>query len=590
MRALRLALLALVRSAAGEQMTIDAEMRSPVEPAQRALRSVKRWGSEWAANTAALKADLLANYPDDSNIVPPLDDEPVSVNVQFMPISINSVDTVGHTFSIFGWWRIWWSDERLAWNASQYGGVDTVYFTGSKAEGERRVWMPDLGVYESVGGPLSTVQDINIRALSDGSLYICQPSIYTVPCAYNEIKTEFPFDQNKCGGVNRFTLGSWVHSSQVISLRPAMVGQGELATRAERASLEADASVRPEPVQCDAFTQRADYKLKRINVEFSVQMYGSLRDVSYPTLAFEFVLVRSTADSSGRINVGIVWPLFLTCLLSIVVPYLAPDECINTGVTCLLAESALFLVTASSLTEPGRITQLFFNLFVITFFATVCGMLSTVINNAVKKIRKMEPEEKEKLLVWWEENVNRARRLKAQVRGAGGRLRSTSSTSTSTQESASPNQIVPFSEPGMDAESVHGEETDEGSLSRQETHPEREVDETLVDSEGTGQEHPRPELERRQSTSLSDDAIRQFFLSLIEKKLPALQQHMILLKSVFFFVLIVSWLIFFCEWMVWRDDYYAGNKRWIKENARCPEIVYCDSGNCERHTGGPGAS
>ena len=160
--------------------------------------------------------------------------------------------------------------------------------------------------------------------------------------------------------------------------------------------------------------------------------------------------------------------------------------------------------------------------------------------------------------------------------------------SASTQESASASQIVPFSEPGLDTGSVDSDGTDEGSPSQQESHPEREVD----DSEGTGQEHPspRPELGRRQSTSLSDDAIRQFFLSLIEQKLPALQQHMMLLNSVFFFVLIVSWLIFFCEWMVWRDDYYTGNRRWIKENARCPEVVYCDSGNCEKYTGGPGAS
>ena len=102
-----LCLILLVRRAAGEQMLIDVD---PVEPNQRALRSVKRGGSEWATNSAALKADLLANYPEKSNIAPPLT-EPVSV--QFKPISINDIDTVGHTFSIYGWWRIWWSDERL---------------------------------------------------------------------------------------------------------------------------------------------------------------------------------------------------------------------------------------------------------------------------------------------------------------------------------------------------------------------------------------------------------------------------------------------------------------------------------------------
>ena len=114
-----------VRPPEGRVESIALDGSAPPFRVLVSFRGWRKWGSEWAANTAALKADLLANYPDDSNIVPPLNDDPVSVNVQFMPISINSIDTVGHTFSIFGWWRIWWSDERLAWNASQYGGVDS---------------------------------------------------------------------------------------------------------------------------------------------------------------------------------------------------------------------------------------------------------------------------------------------------------------------------------------------------------------------------------------------------------------------------------------------------------------------------------
>ena len=442
--------------------------------------------------------------------------------------------------------------------------MDTVYFTGSKAEGERRVWMPDLGVYESVGGPLSTVQDINIRALSDGSLYICQPSIYTVPCAYNEIKTKFPFDQNKCGGVNRFTLGSWVHSSQVISLRPAMVGQGELATRAERASLEADASVRPEPVQCDAFTQRADYKLKRINVEFSVQMYGSLRDVSYPTLAFEFVLVRSTASSVGRINIGIVWPLILTCLLSIVVQC-APEDRVSTGVTCLLAESALYLVVASSLSEPGRISQLFFNFFVITFLATICGLLSTLMNNAVNDIdwKKLPEEEKTDLLARIVGHVMKARRMKRRVQAVAElvqqRLRSPS-VETAQVVPIDGSEGVPQGE--MDAPSTSGETDGPGTTGR-ETSSQRRLS--------------------TQRSSLSDGAVRDRIQRCIEM-LPMLREHTWLLNCCVFFVLLLSLMVFCVQWFAWRDEYMSKNYKWLcspheqgcNRNA-LPHIVYSES-------------
>ena len=556
-----LCLILLVRRAAGEQMLIDVD---PVEPNQRALRSVKRGGSEWATNSAALKADLLANYPEKSNIAPPLT-EPVSV--QFKPISINDIDTVGHTFSIYGWWRIWWSDERLAWNASEYGGVDSIYFTGSKAEGERRIWMPDLGVYESVGGPLSTVQDISIRALPDGSLYICQPSIYTVPCGYDHIERDFPFDENKCGGVNSFTYGSWAHGSEVMSLRPATGGQGDRATRAERASLQADSTADPLPVQCDEFTQRVDYKLKRINVVFSVQTYGSadvVDPVSYPTLAFEFVLVRSTASSSGRINVGIVWPLILTCLLSIVVQC-APEDRVSTGVTCLLAESALYLVVASSLSEPGRISQLFFNFFVITFLATICGLLSTLMNNAVNDIdwKKLPEEEKTDLLARIVGHVMKARRMKGRVQAVAElvqqRLRSPS-VETAQVVPIDGSEGVPQGE--MDAPSTSGETDGPGTTGR-ETSSQRRLS--------------------TQRSSLSDGAVRDRIQRCIEM-LPMLREHTWLLNCCVFFVLLLSLMVFCVQWFAWRDEYMSKNYKWLcdpheqgcNRNA-LPHIVYSES-------------
>ena len=74
-------------------------------------------------------------------------------------------------------------------------------------------------------------------------------------------------------------------------------------------------------------------------------------------------------------------------------------------------------MVASSLGEPGRISQLFFNFFVITLFATICGLLSTLMNNAVNDIdwKKLPEEEKTDLLARIVGHVMKARRMKGRV-------------------------------------------------------------------------------------------------------------------------------------------------------------------------------
>ena len=44
------------------------------------------------------------------------------------------------------WMRMRWVDTRLAWNPADYGGVSTIYFTGTNFQGaeENEIWIPDI--------------------------------------------------------------------------------------------------------------------------------------------------------------------------------------------------------------------------------------------------------------------------------------------------------------------------------------------------------------------------------------------------------------------------------------------------------------
>ncbi|XP_046344475.2 neuronal acetylcholine receptor subunit alpha-2-like [Haliotis rufescens] len=126
-----------------------------------------------------------------------------SVNVS-MQVSFVGVDDVDENKNIFTATLLLaqlWKDPRLAWNASEYGGMGTIRLPVDK------LWIPDIVPYNTAGmyGRQSRYDEI-AHVLSDGSVFWVP--LWTIASKCPMDMSSFPFDTQQCPMI----LGSWVHS------------------------------------------------------------------------------------------------------------------------------------------------------------------------------------------------------------------------------------------------------------------------------------------------------------------------------------------------------------------------------------------
>ncbi|TRZ04383.1 hypothetical protein DNTS_017696 [Danionella cerebrum] len=136
-----------------------------------------------------LIADKFKNY--NKNIRPARSpEEKVKVQVKLTLTNLISLNEKEETLATSVWIEIQWADYRLAWNSSEYHGIDVIrvpYYT---------VWLPDIGLENNIDGKFDVAYYANVLISSDGSMYWLPPAIYRSTCAI-EI-TYFPFDWQNC--------------------------------------------------------------------------------------------------------------------------------------------------------------------------------------------------------------------------------------------------------------------------------------------------------------------------------------------------------------------------------------------------------
>lgn len=67
--------------------------------------------------------------------------QPVEVLFDFELITIREVNAKDQTISVYGWIRQRWNNPLLQWNASEYGGIDSIQTSANS------VWVPDILIY-----------------------------------------------------------------------------------------------------------------------------------------------------------------------------------------------------------------------------------------------------------------------------------------------------------------------------------------------------------------------------------------------------------------------------------------------------------
>ena len=107
------------------------------------------------------------------------------------------------------WWRMKWRDDRLAWNASHYGGLTETYYLADEVTKSEvtEIWLPDIQPLNVKSGLYHTLEPSMAKVNSDGDVYWSRPGSLEIMCKFSGI-IMFPMDTLKC----KTEVGGWMWS------------------------------------------------------------------------------------------------------------------------------------------------------------------------------------------------------------------------------------------------------------------------------------------------------------------------------------------------------------------------------------------
>ncbi|XP_071480002.1 neuronal acetylcholine receptor subunit alpha-6-like [Diadema antillarum] len=138
---------------------------------------------------------------------PPSHNESTRVKMGVILRSVANLDEFEGTFSAIVWQKLFWTDPRLAWNESNFDGIDVLRLPASQ------LWIPDIVLYNSVA-EWETLSPVHVLAYPDGIVYSIAPLSVKSSCEMNLAK--YPYDVQNC----TLVWGSWIHDESMISLQP----------------------------------------------------------------------------------------------------------------------------------------------------------------------------------------------------------------------------------------------------------------------------------------------------------------------------------------------------------------------------------
>ena len=256
------------------------------------LRIGAVWASEYHPNfqesfsshASALHSHLLSSYspaiaPSSPRDVNASSAAGTDVSMQIRFFKVDTIDAAHGKVSIKVWYRLTWIDTRLAWNASEWGGITmTTFLTGSTGD---EIWVPDLQPYNS-DEPISATLDYTaVMGSADGTQFWSRPGKLELMCQFSGL-VAFPYDTLTCG----VEVGGWSWSGgfQGMSL---LNGGYEFSDQ-----------------ETTAGSSYTEYSISGVTVELATYEYACCPNEPWPVATFQISLGRA---ASYYVNT-LLWP------------------------------------------------------------------------------------------------------------------------------------------------------------------------------------------------------------------------------------------------------------------------------------------
>ncbi|XP_067679584.1 neuronal acetylcholine receptor subunit beta-4-like [Haliotis asinina] len=280
----------------------------------------------------------------------------ISVNVIFYPQYIISLDEREQVLTSSGWVDLWWTDTRLTWNASSYGGIDRMYVN------QNMIWIPDIITENSVAGfyILGSGQDF-VLVHSSGEVEWSPGNVYKTVCEIDVVT--FPFDSQQCF----LNFSSWMYFKDAVTL-----------------------VVTDDSVNMDFFQSNSEWILSNISILETDFVYQDV-DGSQGGIVFVLKLKRYSAFYVLKIIIPAIILSVLNSFVFIVPP--ESGEKVSMSVTTMLSLT-VFLSYIGDITPNNSESIPIIALFVVLHLAL--GAFSIICNILILNIHYKATKEKAK--------------------------------------------------------------------------------------------------------------------------------------------------------------------------------------------------
>ncbi|KAF2899333.1 hypothetical protein ILUMI_06838 [Ignelater luminosus] len=302
-----------------------------------------------------LKRDLLMNY--DKYARPEHHEDPTNLNVAISIFHIET-DEARSTIDVLCWFRLSWTDSKLKWNESDYGGISVIKIS------DHEVWQPDIFLYNSASGgeSISRSGNRNVLVSSIGKVRWTPSVKVTALCDYN--LRHWPFDKQLC----YLKLGSWVYSDNEINMTTPGIE--------EYSSAEFKLEISSTPWQMEVIP------------ELVTKNYACCKE-TYSNVLFKLTLTRKSTPYCAVLVTPAVVTTFLI-LFQFWLPPNAGEKIILNGFTIVLLNIFLlyFNHQVIGIGDEVPLIVLFYSnsLYVVGF-----SMTGAIISFSLSKMQKKKP-------------------------------------------------------------------------------------------------------------------------------------------------------------------------------------------------------
>ncbi|KAM4544598.1 acetylcholine receptor subunit epsilon [Odontesthes bonariensis] len=294
-----------------------------------------------------LMSHLFKSYS--KNIRPAVHPEDkVEVQIKLTLTNLISLNEKEETLTTNVWIEIQWVDYRLAWNVSEFYGIEVIRVPCNT------VWLPDIVLENNIDGKFDVAYYANVLISSNGGMYWLPPAIYRSTCAI-EI-TYFPFDYQNC----TLAFRSQTYSANEVDLILALGETGETIEWVD--------------IDPEAFTENGEWAIVHRPARKMINSRYSPDDIEYQEITFNLIIQRKPLFYV----INIILPCSLISSL-VVLAYFLPAQAggqkLTVSISVLLAQTVfLFLIAQkvpeTSLSVPLIGKYLIFVMCVTTLIAT----------------------------------------------------------------------------------------------------------------------------------------------------------------------------------------------------------------------------